>query len=232
MPDSLEVEVVAGDDVSELGIALELDADATGTAVVTLTDGDVVEEHHFQVEVLHADEHDVEFVLTDEVTGETETFRTDDVNSSIAFAIPLVWAGVAIGTLLKALAIGTAIVIGTVLFVQVTSQAIADVRAWNASRSNQNKRYHFQATLQNNKLFMGNPLTRHAAITRARAGQDVWSTSSSNARDVAHGVKNKKPIGPEVSGSGRAGYYWHFHPNNRTVANGKSPHLFYGGPRA
>lgn len=79
---------------------------------------------------------------------------------------------------------------------------------------------------------MGNPLTRHAAITRARAGQDVWSTSSSNARDVAFAVKNKTAVGPERSGGRQPGYHWHYHPNGRTVTNGKSPHLFYGGPSA
>lgn len=70
-------------------------------------------------------------------------------------------------------------------------------------------------------------LAKTQAVTRGKKGKgnDVWALSKSKAKSLAVSIKNgKSAVGPEISGGGKKGYRWHYHPNNRTP----SVHLFYG----
>ncbi len=56
-------------------------------------------------------------------------------------------------------------------------------------------------------------------------GHDVWALSKIKAKSLAVAIKNGKPaVGPEISGGGKKGYMWHYHPNKRS----HEVHLFYG----
>ncbi len=62
-----------------------------------------------------------------------------------------------------------------------------------------------------------------------KSRQDVWSKSKELARQVAAGAnKSGKPIHEidRFRGEPKKGYYWHWHPANRTPKS----HSFYGIP--
>ncbi|MDQ0163271.1 hypothetical protein [Aeribacillus alveayuensis] len=98
-----------------------------------------------------------------------------------------------------------------------------------------NKTYsYYMAIRESNGLFIGNGLSRSAAISRLKIGGDTWSTSKSNAQSIAKAASPiGKVVGAEIDKYGK-GKHYHYHPVSR-YSQGKSirmaAHAFYGSPR-
>lgn len=159
-----------------------------------------------------------ELVVFDSTDADGEQFgyRSDTVYPSFVPAIPI---GVAIGAAaFKALAATTAVV------VVAGATYVAAGEAIKAIRKKKPKYSHFRAVISGKGLYIGNGMTRAAAVTWGKRGKDVWSTSRSGAKTVAGQVNPScGPVGPEID-KNKKGKYYHFHPCKRTP----KMHSFYG----
>ncbi|MGP9527063.1 hypothetical protein [Arthrobacter sp. S41] len=222
----IEAEAAAANDPFEF--ALELDA-GKASGEVTFTDkidGEIVTET-YDIDIQESTVERTVFTLTNPKTGEIYEHDSAEASSSVAFVIPLAFGAISISTALYYLAVGAAIVIGGALALEA-GKAISKIIKENSRKSKSKKRDYYPATLKSNKVFISaKGLTKAQAVTRGKKGKgnDVWALSKSKAKSLAVSIKNgKSAVGPEISGGGKKGYMWHYHPNNRTP----SVHLFYG----
>ena len=149
-----------------------------------------------------------------------------DTRSLEASTLPLALAGASsvglAAAALRAIVIGTAIVIAGILFIMMTIDLVEQIVAWNKSRPASSHKEYFQAELKGGRLFLGKRLSWNQAVARGKSGKDVWSIGRVFARSVASGVKSgATPVGPEVHGKG---YFFHYHRAGRSP----SMHSFYG----
>jgi hypothetical protein len=228
-----DVEVIAEDD--ELIVQVETDqGTADSTQLDLVIDPDTVQTEFqitdtfddeeisatFEAEIVTSTEERIVFTLTDPETGEIYSYDSDQPVESVAFVIPVAFAGIALATILKALAVGTAIVISGILLYEA-SKAIPKIYAKYNSERSQNRRSYYPATRMGNKAFVnGNGLTDSQARTRARANADVWSISAARAKTLANWVSSPaRHHDAHFKGAMR-----HWHPKTTNA------HCFYGFP--
>jgi hypothetical protein len=226
-PGALEVAVEATPDAdSQFESVLDLGRDASGTIEYKdIIDG-VLVDRVFEIQVLALDEGNVRFRLTDPQTGETAEFSGDELHTSVPVAIPVIFAGFAVAEILYWLAVGTAIIVGTVLLVKATTSIIDKVKA--DIKKKPDKKY-FQAAIKGNYVFVGgNGVTSSTAISQGKTGRNFYTPVQSDAKNLAKSVGNgANPIGPEHHKPSKPPsgiWYRHYHPSNRVM------HAFYGAP--
>ncbi len=67
-------------------------------------------------------------------------------------------------------------------------------------------------------------MSRSTATAWGKRGNDVWSVSQNQAKELAGAVNpTGQPVGPEIDAESQ-GKFWHYHPRNRTPGM----HSFYG----
>ncbi len=224
-PDEVSVEVESADrtDDSEFDLVIESD----GTATFTVTD--VIDGHKasttFLVDIQTMTEDGVVFDLVNPKTGETLHYDSDQPIQSLVWVIPIALGAIGLGTILKWIAVGTAIVIGTVLFVAAAKAVSNIMTAYRAEQASK-RRDFYPAMRQGNKVFI-DPIgmTDAQATKRGKAGQDVWAVTSARAKTLCNWVRSPA-VGPEVHGKTGSGFLYHYHPYNRSPGT----HCFYGGP--
>jgi hypothetical protein len=224
-PGALEVVVEATPDAdSQFEAILDLGSDASGTFKYKDVIDGVLVDKIFDIQVLTLDENGFQFRLTDPQTGETVMFSSDDLHTSVPVAIPVILGGIAAAEIIYWLAIGTAIIVGTVLLVKATTKIIDNIKA--DIKKKPDKKY-FQAAVQGNFVFVGgNGVTSSTAISQGKTGRNFYTPVQSDAKNLAKSVGNgATPIGPESHKPSKppAGiWYRHYHPSNRVM------HAFYG----
>lgn len=144
----------------------------------------------------------------DVVSGEVFEYNSNNISPQIAIAIPI--GGWITKTALEALAASAIVIISGATFV-TGSTAVSKI-------NNQKKRKysHYSAIRSNNKLFIGNGLSRSSAISRAKSGKDVWSVSKNQAKEVAKGANRNGPPYHEID-KNRRGKYYHWHPFKKNL---------------
>jgi hypothetical protein len=219
----ISTDELAIEGTSQLGSGEDVTTEAkldpqTSTAVIEYQSEDPELDgttHRIDINELNEDKTD--FTVTDTATGESERYTGTEGAFS---AIPLV-LGIPIAvSFLEALFFATAVVtVAGVTYVAATE-------AIEAIRDRGSEYQHFRALRQPGGLFIGDGMTYGAAIGWGRMSKDTWSRSQRGAQAIAFGIKNFRPVGPEID-KGGSGKYWHYHPANRTP----NMHAFYGGPR-
>jgi hypothetical protein len=171
-----------------------------------------------------------EIILNDYVADSEKfkaTYHDKDTGEKIlddptAIRPHLVWfapIGVIIGQFLleQLLAIGTAVVIGSLTWAAAESVAM--------SLRNRQDHDHYAARIMQNDVWVGPSISLSQATIRLTSfngdadalGNDVWSRTQSLAAKVAKiaGGGRNEPVGPEIHGVLGRGYYYHFHTWNR-----------------
>jgi hypothetical protein len=151
-------------------------------------------------------------------------FNGDDVHASAPAVIPIFIGAASLAQILFWLAMGTAILVGSVLFVKATADAITKAR--EGAAKNSGKKY-FMAERDGRSLFIGKELGLPEAVSRGKMGHDVYTYLRKDAKILARTIRLAKPVGPEVdtsSGKPIAGRFYHFHPYNRSP----KMHSFFG----
>lgn len=225
--DPTEIEIAAESSDPRESFAFDLNLDpGTARGIYTVSDEINGEETttQFVVDIDTSTQERTVFTLTDVATGETHHHDSAVPGESVAFAIPVAFAAISLGTALYYLAIGAAIVVAGVLLLEA-AKAVDRIIKENNRRSASKKRSYYTAVRSGSKVYINpNGLTRSQALSRGRTGGDVWSLSRTLAKGLAKDLNPSRiPIGPEKHGSG---YLWHFHPGNRTP----NMHSFYGSP--
>ncbi|WP_156159029.1 hypothetical protein [Demequina gelatinilytica] len=223
--DGIEV-VAASEDHGDFTMRLDLaPGSSSGTLTVSDTgDGGIRAVDIYEVEIEESTEDRAVFDLTDLGTGEALHYDSAAASPSIAFAIPIAFAAISLGTALYYLAVGAAIVISGVLALE-TAKAVAKILEENAQRSSAQRRYYYPAVRRNGKVYIsGRGLTTSQALARGRKGWDVWATSRGFARSLA---KKLNPSNlPEWHRAHHDGYLRHYHP----YGHRPNMHAFYGLP--
>ncbi|GAB3259155.1 hypothetical protein [Kineosporia babensis] len=227
--DEIQVEAEAQAANDPYAIDLRLDPEtAHGTVTVTDAVSGRTVTSTYDIDVETSTPERTVFTLADTDTGRTYDYDSATAQESIpgpAFAIPIAFVGISAATMLYYMAIGAAIVIGGIAALEA-GRAVGRIIDENKKRSQDKKRYHYPAKVQNNKVYIsGRGLTASAAVARGKKSQDVWSTTKARAKSIAKGVKGGlNPVREEVHGGAGSGHMWHYHPNGRT------PHMhsFYG----
>ncbi|WP_062302093.1 hypothetical protein [Demequina subtropica] len=221
------IEIVAesegdGDFTMRLDLA---SGSSRGTLTVSDTgDGGSPAVDVYAVEIEESTEERAVFDLTDLETGEVLHYDSAAASPSIAFAIPIAFAAVSLGTALYYLAVGAAIVISGVLALE-TAKAVSKILEENAQRSSTQRRYYYPAVRKNGKVYIsGRCLTTSQALARGRKGWDVWATSRGFARSLAQKLNpSRKPIRHLPH---KPTYLEHYHP----FRHSPEMHAFYGLP--
>ncbi|MBF2627652.1 hypothetical protein [Listeria marthii] len=173
-----------------------------------------VKNYEINIDTINQD-GDFEGTYKDLDSNKVEEIDSEDAMASFAFAIPVginlgVWA---LNALYHA---GAMIIVSGTAFV-VASKATKKEKKYN----------HFEAVVKNGTVYIGNGLSSSKATSRLCKGKDTWSVSKNQANIIVKTVKAGKPVGPEVdksNGKPKRGYYYHYHPANRSP----KCHAFYG----
>lgn len=164
------------------------------------------------------------FTLIDRLSSETYLYDSSLGGVSIAFVIPIAYAGIALGTILYYLAIGAAIIVAGVVILEA-SKAVTQIISANNTKSINDRRDYYSAYISGSNVYISpNGLSSSQAQVLGRAGNDIWAISRDKAKQLAKLLNlSGVPIGPEAHG---AGYLWHYHPFNRQP----NMHAFFGSP--
>jgi hypothetical protein len=208
-------EIVVENAVSDGGVESELTLQVgSDVASMVISDPDAPGEgsHEFELTIHELTEELVSFTITDPATGETANYRSDEGVPAFAIVIPI---GIAIsGAVLSALAKTAAVIV-------VAGATYVIAKEFHGRRHTYS---HYRAVRRDGHLYMGSGMSRSTATAWGKAGNDVWSVSGNQAKELAKAVNpTGQPAGPEIDAD-RRGKYWHYHPRNRT------PHMhsFYG----
>lgn len=180
----------------------------------------------YRLEVENVTTEEIEATVTDIEKKKEFTIGSskiaDPSRAAAAFVIPI---GVAITQqLLRALAAsGLVIAIGGSTYI-----------AYKEFAKRSKSKTHYVAIRRTGGLFIGNGMDTTRAITHLQGGGDTWSTSKSNAQDLAKAASwIRKAVGAEIDAYG-SGKHYHYHPVS-LVRQGKSVrmdcHAFFGDPR-
>lgn len=213
--DSTTVETVGLVNNSKMILDLE------GNARVELVDENRnIKEYTLKINTLLEDA--VDFTITDN-NGETkhyndiEQLKNDEYEGQAAIVIGI--GGATLGAFLQALLYA---IIGTTV-VYIAGYACMELADALRTRKMSSTKY-YRAFRSNSKVYVGKQtISRSAAVSRLRTGQDTYTWSKSNAKSIASSV-GRGVKGPEIDSLRRKGvYYYHYHPKS-----GARFHSFYG----
>lgn len=107
---------------------------------------------------------------------------------------------------------------------------LVDIDAATAIRTGKVRKYntYYEAYLCNNKVFIGQEISRWGAVSRLECGYDVFATSAFAARFACMQASTRKGTPTNHQSSGE-GYYPHYHPLGRRWVNNRNyaPHCWY-----
>lgn len=209
--DEIAVKTAVPDEGVESELTLEAGSDV---ASMELSDPDApgAGSYEFELTIHELTEELVSFTITDPATGETADYRSDEGVPAFAFAIPI---GIAIGgAVLSALAKTAAVIV-------VAGATYVIAKEFHERRHSYS---HYRAVRHDGHLYIGDGMSRSTATVWGKRGNDVWSVSQNQAKELAKAVNpTGQPVGPEIDAESQ-GKFWHYHPRNRTPGM----HSFYG----
>jgi hypothetical protein len=232
-PGELEIETEAIAPSSDFVGDLHLVGDATGSFEVSdVVDGTPITAT-YSIEVLQLDESGVKVRVTDPVTGQTMIATDSDVTTSVPAVIGIGAVGASVATILGWLAVGTAVVIGVVLFVKATVNVVSRVKAEIDKRKSE--RPYVQAYIINDFVYFGKAMTSKEAVRYGKAynaktaRNNVYTPNNSVAKALCKSIGNgAAPKGAEnhydLRSSKKGIWFDHWHPK------GGGMHCMFGTP--
>ena len=178
-------------------------------------------------EVVFSEDYENSGILevTDEngVTNVINVTEVEELNYSgqaIAGSIAIGAGVIAAATLAYLIAVGIAILIGTVVHYAV-AKVIENIRDYDFNK-------YFAATIYNKQVYIiPKDITRAAAVTRLKTKKDTYTFRYNAALSIARSASTTGATVDEIDAFRKKGYiyFWHVHPTRNAGS-----HAFYGFP--